>query len=215
MASSKIGSKAGPIKSGERPMASAGAAPAYSQVQPSVQPGSLAALLSERASQLSAVSFELASVLARLGMYEAEARSDQASCSTENVLAVLDNHVALEVRALDAFLTSVIYNGADKELCDDLDQEEVNGGITETVYGSKFFYHADAVGSRLGDINGKLRRIRTSLFGEMPMVEEKTALNDSTVSLHQCTTVLISRIDVTIACVSELTSDIHKGLLGE
>ncbi|QZE58976.1 hypothetical protein MPK64_gp073 [Erwinia phage pEa_SNUABM_16] len=212
----KGANKAGPIKGGERPMAAAGAAPAYHQVQPNVQPGSVAASLSGRASNISVATADLAAVLARLGMYDAEPRLDQTSCSTENVLAVLDNHVDLEVRSLETFLTAAIYGAEDKEVCDECDQEEVKGGVAETNYGSKFFYHADVIHSRLRDIDRKLERIRVSLLGERPAVAEaKTANNDSTASLHQCVSVLISRIDTTVERVTELTSDIRNGLLGE
>ncbi|QZE59315.1 hypothetical protein MPK66_gp071 [Erwinia phage pEa_SNUABM_2] len=213
--SAKSANKAGPIKGGERPMAAAGTAPAYHQVQPNVQPGSVAASLSCRASNVSVATADLANVLARLGMYDVEPRIDQATCSTENVLAVLDNHVDLEVRSLETFLTAVIYGGADKEVCDECDQEEVKGGIAETNYGSKFFYHADIVQSRLRDIDRKLERIRISLLGERPTAEAKTASNDSTSSLHQCVSALVSRIDTTVERVSELTTDIRNGLLGE
>ncbi|AWY08350.1 hypothetical protein HOT49_gp072 [Erwinia phage vB_EamM_Alexandra] len=199
----------------DRPIAAASASPAYSQVNVAIAAGSVAVSLSARATNISVANEDLTSVLSRLGLYEPTPSTREDFPITENVLEVLTSQVTVNIRSLQRMLETSI-NGPDcgEKDCED-DQEEATGNISQTSYGRSFFYAADTASAQLRDVRRKLERLRTSLLGERPTAELKTAANDGTGSLYASVSVLCDNMDNTVNQINELVAEIRNTLLGE
>ncbi|QZE59651.1 hypothetical protein pEaSNUABM39_00071 [Erwinia phage pEa_SNUABM_39] len=208
-------SKSAKATRSDRPIAAASAAPAYSQVATSISAGSVAVSLSARASNVGVAHEDLASVLGRLGLYEPTPSSREDHPNTENVLEVLTSQVTTGLRSLQRMLESSI-NGPDcgEKDCEE-DQEEATGNIAQTSYGRSFYYAADTASAQLRDVRSKLERLRTSLLGERPTADLKTAAHDGTGSLYAAVSVLCDSMDNTVNQINELIAEIRNTLLGE
>ncbi|QZE59984.1 hypothetical protein pEaSNUABM35_00067 [Erwinia phage pEa_SNUABM_35] len=207
--------KSAKVTRSDRPIAAASAAPAYSQVNTTVASGSVAVSLSARAANVGAAQEDLASVLGRLGLYEPTPATREDFACTENVLEVLTSQVNVGLRSLQRMLESSI-NGPDcGEKDGEEDQEEATGNIAQTSYGRSFYYAADTASAQLRDVRNKLERLRTSLLGERPTADLKTAAHDGTGSLYAAVSVLCDNMDNTVNQINELIAEIRNTLLGE